>query len=260
VTLSGVIPLRNAVQLGYPFELAIASLRMLCDEVVVLVDPTSDDDTVARVCEQAPHKVVESAWDMRYRPGENEIAEQTKKACSAASGEWIFSLQADELLHEDDIEPIREAIETAEREGATGIELQRLYFYGSLRHIREDWTLYLTRLFKRRRWAPNFDAMSFDPCIAGERCLRSVARIFHYSRIGDSQQVAERVRNLDRFYHPGGEVRTDAVEPYDFGHLRKLDTYVVGHVPENAEAAVLVAFPLDAHPTAALRHFLETTP
>jgi hypothetical protein len=254
--ITGIMPLRNAVKLGYPFEVAVRSLRLVCDEVVILADPTSEDDTMAQVRALAPDRIVESAWDMSIRHGVNEIAVQTRKACDAASGDWILSLQADEVIHEGEAHIIREAAERAEGEGATGVELRRLYFYGGLHAIRVDWTLYIARLFKRGRWRPNFDAMSFDPCGDGERCLRSAANIYHYSRVGDPLEIARRVRNLDTLYHPVSEVAAESdVAPYRFDGLRKLDTYVLDHRDETDPSAELEPFPVDNHPSAAKAHF-----
>ena len=85
--LSGILPLRNGVSLGYPFDLAIRSLQRLCDEVVVSVDPTGDDGTLERVTAMDV-RVIESRWDMtnhRAHDGvSSEIAKQTAIAVAAA--------------------------------------------------------------------------------------------------------------------------------------------------------------------------------
>lgn len=257
--ISGVLPLRNAVKLGYPFELAIRSLRPLCDEVVVLVDPTSEDDTLARVRALSPDVLVESPWDLTNHAGHVncEISIQTARACAAASGDWIFSLQADEVLHENEAQDLRAACERAEREGVSALELLRLYFYGGLETYRQDWTLWMVRLFKKGHWQPDRDgAMRFDPAVPGARKWATTAgRIYHYSRVGDPQQIAERVRNLDRFFHAPGEVEAGPLPPYDFSTLRRLDTYVLGHAAETEPRDLLLRFDIGGHPQAALEYF-----
>lgn len=257
--ISGVMPLRNAVKLGYPFELAIKSLRPLCDEVVILVDPMSEDDTFERVKRVLADRVhiVLSVWDMNNHRGHTncEISVQTAKVIEHVSGDWIMSLQADEVLHERDAEGLREEVELAERNGVTGIELQRLYFYGSLSKIRADWTQWLLRLFKRGCWKPDVDgAMRFDP--VGEQCrVRALAAIYHYSRVGDPQVIAERVRNLDGFFHEPQKVEQGAIRPYDFSQLRELDTYVIGSEGTVAKRGSLVNFDVDWHPAGVKEHF-----
>jgi hypothetical protein len=267
VKISGILPLRNAVSLGYPFDLAIRSMARLCDELVILVDPTSEDETVRRVESMAwpvalgvdSILIVPSPWNMSNHDGHHncEISVQTAKALERATGDWVLSLQADEALHEDEIDTIRAAVEVADKNGITGIELQRLYFYGSLEQIRDDWTLWLLRLFKRGHWKPDVDgAMRFDPVSPNEKRGRlEAARLYHYSRIGDPKQIADRVRNLDCFFHAPDKVQAGELPPYDFDTLRKLDTYVVGHKTEIEEAAQLSDFPLSGHPTMAREYF-----
>lgn len=256
--ISGVMPLRNAVKLGYPFRVAIRSLRPLCDEVVVLVDPTSEDDTLEQVRALGVDRIVESVWDMNNHQGHTncEISVQTQKVCEAASGDWIMSLQADEVLHEDSAAELRAHIARAEGSSVTGIEMSRLYFYGSLEQYRVDWTLWLLRLFKRGLWKPDVDgAMRFDPIDRSHLSMRVPNDLFHYSRVGNARQIADRVRNLDSFFHAPEKIATGDLPPYDFDTLRKLDTYVVGTSPEVDPGAQLAPYRLEEHPRAALEYF-----
>lgn len=271
--ISGLMILRNAVKLGYPFRLAIESMRPLCDDIVISWDPTSEDETGSQVWDivrsgsmstamqpATQFRVMESEWDMTNHRGHSncEISIQTAQALEGATGDWVLSLQADEVLHEAEIAPLRKVIEIADSKGITGIELQRLYFYGSLEKVREDWTLWLLRLFKRGCWKPDVDgAMRFDPIGQQIRMRTEAARMFHYSRIGDPQQIADRVRNLDRFFHAPEKVKDGELPPYDFKALRKLDTYVVGHESEAEPAARLMNFPIECHPKAALEYFTD---
>lgn len=259
MTLSGVLPLRNGVSLGYPFDLAIRSLQRLCDEVIVSVDRSGDDGTYERVVALGP-TVLESQWDMaNHRAGDgisSEIAKQTMIVVAAARGDWVLSLQADEMIHEADVPVIRRAIEQADRDGVTGLELERLFFYG-LEAYRSDWTVPLLRLFRAGRWAPDpvSGAMQFVP--VGPQAKRLIEpKIYHYSRVGDPRSVALRIRNLDSFYHePETLLGVQEVEPYDFSVLKRADTYVRGVPQEVAADAVLVPFPLDGHPAEARERF-----
>lgn len=247
------MPLRNAAKLGYPFELALKSLRLLVDELVVLVDPASEDDTLARVKALSPDVLVESVWDMTNHRGHTncEITIQTQKALDACTGDWVFSLQADEILHEDKIRLLRVRGEYADRDASiSAVSLPRLYFYQSLKTIRQDWTQYLVRFFKRGLWKPDIDgAMKFEPVTFGNDQVEGSEEcpIFHYSRVGNPQIIANRVRNLDHFFHAPERI-ADEAEPYNFSEMRKLDTYVKGTRIEVDPDASLVNFPLEGHP------------
>ncbi len=259
--LSGVIPLRNALRLGYPFGLAIQSLQRVCDETVVLVDPTSDDETMAWVRRLGPDRIVESVWDMGNHDGDNdEIAKQTAIACAAATGDWILSMQADELFHEHDAASLRLEIEQHHAattrtdvppSDCTALAYTRIYFYGSLRQYRTNWTVQCIRAVKRDHWLPDprSGAMQFIPSGPGNRWVASQkAPIFHYSRVGDPALIAQRVQQLDRFYHaPDDVLPVGTLPPYDFA-LRRRDTYVKGAVPEADPEAELVPYPIEQHP------------
>lgn len=258
--LIGIMPLRNGVKLGYPFEQAIRSLQGLCDEVIVALDTANDDETASRVAALGV-TIQWSTWDMTNHgghSGNSEIARQTAVAAGVASdlgADWVMSLQADELLHERECALVREDIERAEREGITAIEMTRFYFYGALTAVRDDWTVPLTRLYKAGHWQPDYTcgAMQFLPVSPeGERKMQGRGALYHYSRIGDPQQIAQRVRNLDHFYHHPDTIAGETeVPPYDFSALRKLDTYVQATVIEDDPNARLSSFELMNHPLAA---------
>lgn len=265
--ISGVMPLRNAIKLGYPFKLAIRSLHPLCDEVVVLVDPTSEDDTLACVRsianEFSNFTVVESAWDTQNHKGygNSEVAKQTAIACATATGDWILSLQADEVLHEKETAATRAACEEASRDGYSALAMVRVYFFGGLDKYRDNWTVPCLRLFEREKWTPDrfSGGMQFVPISQDERSRQITPRIYHYSRVGDPASVAQRVRNLDTFYHdPSVVAETGSVGDYTFA-LRKLDTYVLGHAPESDDEARLLPFDLREHPAGILTHFGVTS-
>lgn len=273
MTISGIMPLRNAVKLGYPFELALRSLQRFCDEVVVAVDPTSEDETLTRV-RALGVRVVESVWDLDNHgghEGKSEIAQQTQVALDAATGDWILSLQADEVLHEEAVAFVRNTV--AQKSPYVGYELPRLYFYGGLDWIRKDWTMPLVRLFRRGFLFPDpfCGAMNFVPppmtaveigvlgqVLPASRSPGAVfltgTAIYHYSRVGDPQAVALRVRNLDTFYHEPGELLTEPEVPkYDFSELRQLDTYVREHEKELAATELLQFF--GTHPAGVKEYY-----
>lgn len=270
-TITGVMPLRNATKLGYPIDLSIPSLFPICDEIIIGVDIGSEDDTFDRaveLCREAPidATVVTTNWDLDNHGGhvgESEIAKQTQLLCDQAKGDWILSLQADEVMHELDAVSIRGAVEMAElSRTVTGLWMQRYYFYQGLHLMRDNWTFPLMRLFKRECWTTDgfSGAMQFNPVGAQGALPFDGVGIYHYSRIGDPETIARRIRNLDTFYHHPDKLAAEAeVEPYDFG-LRKLDTFEKGRDEGLDTKARLVPFPLHAHPAGVLEHYLGKEP
>jgi hypothetical protein len=99
-------------------------------------------------------------------------------------------------------------------------------------------------------------AMKFEPVDPEEKSFRPASACFyHYSRVGSPQKIAERVRNLDGFFHEAEKIDRGEVPPYEFFPMRKLDTYVVGAEAETAPDAQLTPFPIDKHPPGVREYF-----
>ena len=55
-------------------------------------------------------KIVESVWDETLRKDGLIYAQQTNIALSHCTGDWAFYIQADEVVHEDDLPIIQDAM------------------------------------------------------------------------------------------------------------------------------------------------------
>lgn len=265
-TLTGIMPLRNAVKLGYSFELAVASLMDFCDgNVLVGVCTDSEDDTAERV-RALGARVVDVTWDMTNHRGHghSEIAKQTQALVDMVRTPWCLSLQADEVLHTNQKSDLHHEILLARETSAFG--LLRLYFYGGLDRFRDDWSVPCYRVIKPALWKADQHSggMQFVPrpelSTHPRRGPMPGVLMYHYSRVGDPAAVAQRVRNLDTFYHdPSDVLPADEVPAYDFNELRQLDTYRRDAVIEVAPGAKLVDFDLTSHPPRVVEFFGETT-
>jgi glycosyltransferase involved in cell wall biosynthesis len=112
VKISGFTFCRDAVRFDYPVEESIRSLLPLVDEYVVAVG-TCDDGTLelVRSIGDPKLKIVESVWDESLRKDGLVYAQQTNLALSHCRGDWAFYLQADEVVHEDDLARVRSTLE-----------------------------------------------------------------------------------------------------------------------------------------------------
>ena len=107
------------------------------DEIIVL-DSGSDDNTV-EICKQYTDSVFITDW-----PG---FGIQKQRALDRAHGDWVFSIDADEIVTAE----LRMEIEKAvQQEQTNGFEIPRLSSYCG-RQIRHGgwWPDYVLRLFRR---------------------------------------------------------------------------------------------------------------
>ena len=104
---------RNLSQLNYPVEAAVRSILPLCDRFVFAVGE-SDDDTRARVAAIDPKiAIVDTRWpDVKIDGTVLSIEANKALAAAEATGcTWGFYIQADEVVHEDDLPGIRTAMD-----------------------------------------------------------------------------------------------------------------------------------------------------
>ena len=110
--VSGFTFCRNAVKYDYPVVESIRSALPLCDEFVVNVG-RCDDGTLELIRSIAHPKIniIESVWDESLRKDGLIYSQQTNIALSRCQGDWAFYIQADEVLHEDDVPVLRRSME-----------------------------------------------------------------------------------------------------------------------------------------------------
>lgn len=129
--------LRNAARLQFPFEESIRSALPLVDEFVVAVGP-SDDGTEERVRDIGDPKirVIPTQWnetlDGSWKVKGFIYGQQKSIALFNCTGDWALYLEGDEVLHEDDLPKIREAMERhlGNRE-VEALYFKYLHFYGN---------------------------------------------------------------------------------------------------------------------------------
>ncbi len=103
--ISGLMVVRNAVKLGYPLYFSVKSIIGVCDEFVIS-EGFSEDSTMNILRElqaEYPSKVriVHHIW--KPSSAGETIAEVTNNAMAACDYDWIYYIQADEIVHEDNL-------------------------------------------------------------------------------------------------------------------------------------------------------------
>jgi len=123
---------RNLTTLDYPVEESIRSVLPLCDQFVFAVGK-SEDDTRRRVERIDPKvTIIDTVWPDVKTDG-TVLAIEANKAMAAAQATgctWGFYIQADEVIHEDDLPRIRAAMEYwARYPEVKALLLRYLHFY-----------------------------------------------------------------------------------------------------------------------------------
>lgn len=137
MTISGFSYIRNGFKYQYPFLESIQSILPICDEFIVAVGDSHDGTREAIEALGSPKiKIIDTVWDEQMRVGGKIFAQQANIALDACTGDWLFHIQADEIIHEADLPTIRAAIQQADPDKQIeGLLFDFLNFYGSYNYL-----------------------------------------------------------------------------------------------------------------------------
>jgi glycosyltransferase involved in cell wall biosynthesis len=221
--VSGFSFVRNAVKFDYPFLESISSILPLCDEFVVAVG-TSDDDTLERLRSFGSPKIriIETVWDESERSGGKVLAQQTNIALEQVTGDWAFYLQADEVVHENDLPVIERAMkENLNRSHIEGLLFNYLHFYGSYAYVGASrrWYRREIRIIRNgigaRSWG---DAQGFRIDNRKMRVKQIDASIYHYGWVKPPTVQMLKQQTFNRLWHDDGWVKEHVGSQAEFDY------------------------------------------
>src|SRR5438552_10898511 len=135
--VSGFTFLRNGQKFGYPFVESVRSILPIVDEFIVSLGPCEDDTERMIASIGDPRiKVIKTNWNEHIRndlPLKGFVYGQQKSiALFNCTGDWAFYLEADELIHEADLDRIRGAMERhLDNEHVEALIFNYIHFYGN---------------------------------------------------------------------------------------------------------------------------------
>jgi glycosyltransferase involved in cell wall biosynthesis len=213
--VSGFTFVRSAILYDYPVVESIRSMLPLCDEVVVAVGD-SNDGTLELIQSIASDriKIVQTNWDNTLREGGRVLAQETDKALAATNpaADWCIYLQADEVIHEDDIPTILASlIQHCDQRCVEGLLFDYLHFYGSYKNIglSRRWYRREIRVIRRgigiKSWK---DAQGFRHSNDHKLSVKRIgAKIFHYGWVKHPSHQQAKQWAFHRLWHSDGELK-----------------------------------------------------
>jgi hypothetical protein len=214
ILISGFTVIRNAVLMGYPVVEAIRSILPICDEYIVAVGAGDDDtrDLIASIGDPKL-RIVDTVWDRTKNRGGHMLAEKTNEALAMCRGSWCFYLQADEVVHEDDLSVIRAACERLRDDMAVeALLFAYTHFYGSFSVIAtsHNWYRNEVRIVRNGIGARSVgDAQSFMVADHKPRVVRSGARILHYGWAKPPERMGRKMARFHYWYFGAKEEKTE---------------------------------------------------
>jgi hypothetical protein len=140
--ISGFTMGKNVSKLYYPMKESIMSILPVVDEFIVLLGDSDKDDTTRKDIESIGSnkiKIIDSVWDTTEFQSGTIYAQQTHLAKTHCSGDWLFYIQADELVHEDYLPAIRNKCqELKDDRRIDGLLFNYIHFWGDYWHYHDS--------------------------------------------------------------------------------------------------------------------------
>ncbi len=215
---SGCCIVKDAVKYEFPVREAIRSILPLCDEFVVGVGK-SDDGTLELVKSLPGVTFFESEWDEDLREGGKVLSQETNKAIARCSGDWLFSIQADEVLHERTLPSVREAlVKYLEVSEVQGLLFDYIHFYGSYSVYQKSfaWYPHEVRIVRAKSGIlSQGDAKGFRCDGRKLNVVHSGGVIHHYGWVRSPGKTLEKRKAFYRFWHEDTSIEKE------FGGLKE---------------------------------------
>jgi hypothetical protein len=254
MTISGFTMGKNVSKLYYPMKPSIMSILPIVDEFIVVLGDSDQDDLTRQEIESIADpkiKIIDSIWDIEKYPRGMEHAHQTDIAKSYCTGDWLFYLQADEVVHEEDLNKIRlRCEELLEDRIIDGLLFNYYHFWGDYSHyhnshgwyrkeiriIRNDPEIHSWESAQSFRRIPGFDGLHYRQQEGTKKLTvtDTGAYIYHYGWVRPPAYMKNKIRAFKTNHK--GQNKVAELEnlnshyfDFDYGDLSKLAVFKHSH-------------------------------
>jgi glycosyltransferase involved in cell wall biosynthesis len=240
--ISGFTMAKNTSKLYYPIKEAIESILPICDEFVVALGDCDPDDTTEELINSIGSdkiRIIHTVWDIEKYPRGMENAHQTDIAMKACTGDWLFYLQADEVIHEQYLDTIvQKCTQRLNDPEVEGFLFRYKHFFGDYRHYNDHhgWYPYEIRIVRNApdihshisaqsfRRIPDFDGLNYRQKEGTYKLQveKIDAEVYHYGWVRPPQLMQAKSKSLDTI-HKGEKAMEEAYQRkapvFDYGNM-----------------------------------------
>lgn len=236
--VSGFSFIRNAIKFDFPILESIQSVLPLCDEFIIAVG-NSDDKTLELIqgIDDPKIKIIETVWDDDQHKGGRVLALETNKAFKEIDkdSDWAFYIQGDEVIHENDLDHIREAmLRWKDDDKVEGLLLNYLHFYGSYDFVGDSrrWYRKEIRIVKNIKEIKSYrDAQGFRLDDRKLNVKAVDACMYHYGWVKPPAIQKEKLKNSRSLYRSDteNEKRYPSIDEFNYSAIDSLKHFEGSH-------------------------------
>lgn len=234
---------RNGLDYGYPFLQSIQSVLPVCDEFIIAVGDSTDGTKDAIAGLGNPKiKIIDTIWDENLRTNGKIFAQQANIALNEITGDWAFHIQADELIHENDLGKIYEHINAVNDDPRIeGLLFDFLNFFGSYKYLnntryqhRKEIRIFRNNLniFSYRDSQGFRKYPSYNDYLNGHKGYKLRVKyihtpVYHYSYVRNPDQMNKRLKTFESFYHDDTyiEKKYQPSQEFDYYNIERVKLF-----------------------------------
>ena len=248
--ISGFSFVRNGVKLYYPVVESIKSILPICDEFIIAVGKGDENDNTRELIASIGNpkiRIIDTVWEEKYFKKGAINGMQTNIARKECTGDWLFYVQADEVVHEKYLEPIRQRCEELmDNEEVDGLLFGYKHFWGDYNHYHggHGWYPVEIRIIRNKpdiySWQSaqsfrRYDYYNNPRQPEGThkiKVAKVAAEIYHYGWVRPPHLMQNKRRALDSVHWGKGKAENyyeKAPQEFDYGPLDRLAIFKDTH-------------------------------
>ena len=231
--VSGFTFIKNAEMLGYPFIESIQSVLPIVDEFIIAVGKSEDNTLeIIKSIKNDKIRIIETQWNESMQDRGYVYAQQKMTAQFSCTGDWAFYLEGDEVLHEKDLDTIRNTMERH----LGNPEVEALYFdyyhfYGRPDQVGIAGYKRAPRIIRNtiRNYSPDglfFVVMDKNKKGRYPKAAYAGCYIYHYGHVRKVERNNEKIKQVGKYW---GDEEPDAFSTYGNIDLAEIRPFTGTH-------------------------------
>lgn len=237
--------IRNGAKLGYPFLESIRSALPLADEYIVALGPSDPEEQgqtrQALLSLHEPKlKIVDSVWNEGMRIAGFVYGQQKMLGQSQCNGDWAFYLEADEVLHENDLDRIYASMQRHLTQPAVeALVFDYVHFFGSphWQAVSPGWYRRAPRIIRNTIRTVACDGLFWNVVVNNQtmrwpKAALTGAKVYHYGHVRPISAMNAKQQSVERYWNKTPQefsryqIDPRAVKPYAGSHPGVMESWL----------------------------------
>lgn len=210
MSISAFTFIKNGEILGYPFVESIKSILPIVDEFVINVGESEDDTLgIIKNLNEPKIRIIESKWNDKMKDRGYVYGQQKMIAQFNCTSDWAFYLEGDEVVHEEDLEKIKQTCEQyKDDDKVEAVVFDYYHFYGNANSYlwSPGWYRKAPRIIRNsiRSYAPDgLFWLVIDKNKIGRypNAVECGAKMYHYGWVRSEEQMNLKSQKVQQYWN-----------------------------------------------------------